>query len=400
MNRHLIVSVLIFAFVLLATFVIIMIGKGYRFGFNTGRIEIAGTGLLVVKSTPDTAQVFINGHLTTATNNTINLSPGSYDVKIFKDGYFPWEKQIQIQAEVVSQAQALLLPNAPQLQSVTTNGASSSAIDPSLSRIAFTVSSQSAKLNGVYILDTTSRPILTLQNAATQIADDTISTFSQAKLIWSPDGKEILASVSASLGVSSGSATTVYLLEADQFNSSPSDVTETLPTVLAAWAKEQRQIDTSRLNSVPSTLRKVIKNDFNVLSWSPDESKIIYTASQSATIPLVINPRLVGVDSTAEQRNIVQGNTYVYDIKEDRNYEVDGSDFKNYSWLPDSGHFVFVKDNKISIMEYDGQNSTVFYAGPFDSSYVFPWSDDSEIAILTSLGNSSIPENLYTISLK
>lgn len=395
MNRHLVISILIFAFVIVATFVIILVGKGYRFGINTGKIEIAGTGLLVLKSTPDTAQVFINGHLTTATNNTINLVPNSYDVKIFKDGYFPWEKKIIIEAEVVSQAQALLLPTAPKLESVSTNGAGNPIIDPSLSRIAFTVSSQSAKDNGVYILDTSSRPILTLQNAATQIVDDSINAFSKATLTWSPDGKEILASVPNSSG-----SQTFYLLTMDQFNSSPSNVTETLPSVMAKWVKKQQDIDASRLNSATKDLRKIIKNNFQVLSWSPDETKILYSASNSAIIPPVINPRLVGVNSTPEQRNITKGHIYVYDIKEDRNYELPSEDFINYSWLSDSGHFVFIKDGKINIMEYDSQNSTVFYAGPLSQNYVFPWSDLTRIVILTNLGNSSITPNLYTISLK
>lgn len=76
----------ILALLVLGTIVAILYAKGYQFGFGNGHPEVSGTGLLVATSTPDGAQVFVDGHLTTATNNTINLAPGTYSVKIQKDG--------------------------------------------------------------------------------------------------------------------------------------------------------------------------------------------------------------------------------------------------------------------------------------------------------------------------
>jgi len=43
-------------------------------------------------------------------------------------------------------------------------------------------------------------------------------------------------------------------------------------------------------------------------------------ASESASIPLIINPALIGTDSTSQVRDIKKGEVYVYDLKEDRNY--------------------------------------------------------------------------------
>ena len=292
MNKHLIISLLIFTFVIVATTGVILTAKGYRFAFNTGKVEIAGTGLLALKSTPDGAQVFIDGELTTATNNTINLIPKDYSVKITKEGYFPWQKTIIIEAETVSSAQALLLPTAPKLESVTDYGAQRPVIGPSLSRIAYTVASQSAKRNGIYVLDTSARPILTLQNDSIQIADDSIILFSDAELMWSPDGKELLASISAQIGTP-----TVYLLKADSFNEAPGNVTDTLPTVLSNWERQRTRIERSKLNSLPGKLSKAAK-DFKIISYSPDGSKILYVATASATLPVIKSPRLIGVNAT------------------------------------------------------------------------------------------------------
>src|SRR5574337_328549 len=98
-KKQLIIPALIILFLLLGTAIVVFFGKGYRFGLDSNGPVISGTGLLVATSTPNGAEVIINGHLTTATDNTINLAPGEYDVKIFKDGYFPWEKKIEIQNE-------------------------------------------------------------------------------------------------------------------------------------------------------------------------------------------------------------------------------------------------------------------------------------------------------------
>ena len=69
-------------------------------------------------------------------------------------------------------------------------------------------------------------------------------------------------------------------------------------------------------------------------------------------------------------------------------------------FYPDSKHLVHVFDGKIDIMEYDAQNRTTVYAGPFVDGFVFPWPDATKLVILTNLGNPNITPNLYTIGLK
>src|SRR5579872_615315 len=185
MKRQLLISFFILLFLAIGTTVAIFYGKGYRFDLTGTKSFLKGTGLLVATSSPDGAQVVINGHLTTATNNTINLAPGQYNVKIYKDGYFPWEKTIDVEEEVVSKAEALLFPTTPQLQSITTTGALQPVIDPSMTKIAYVVASQSAHLNGIYVLDMGNRSLLSLTNSSTQIADSSTVDFSNAILSWS-----------------------------------------------------------------------------------------------------------------------------------------------------------------------------------------------------------------------
>ncbi|HYM65122.1 MAG TPA: PEGA domain-containing protein [Candidatus Sulfotelmatobacter sp.] len=402
MKKQLTVSILIVGFLVTATALVIFFGSGYRIGFGGGGAILSGTGLLVTTSSPNGAQVFINGHLTTATDNTINLSPGEYDVKIFKDGYFPWEKKIEIKKEVVSKADALLFPNAPKLESITNIGISVPVEDPSKTKIAYLVASQSAVKNGIYVLDMTARPILTLQSASSQIANDTTGSFSNSIISWSPDSAELLAKISGPL------FSTTYLLQSGNINDSPQDVTETISTVNASWQKLKAEKEKALMDSLSKKLKKTVAENFNILEWSADETKILYEASQSATLEPIIVPPLIGTDSTPEVRSIKKGQIYVYDIKEDRNYKILDSLPKkqeensplSIKWYPDSKHLVLVHDGKIDMMEYDAANQTTVYAGPFTDDYVFPWPDATKLVILTNLGNPAIAPNLYTVGLK
>lgn len=391
MRRQLIITSSIFGFLVLITILVIFYGRGYRFGFDKGRPDFLGTGLLVATSSPDGAQVFINGHLATATANTINLSPGEYNVKIFKDGYFSWEKKIKIQKEVVTKVDALLFPTAPKLESITNIGVKTPVLDPSGSRIAFAIASQSARKNGIYVLDLTTRPILTLQSSSTQVVDDTIDQFSNSSFVFSPDGTQLIATTSGQ---------TTYLLDINSFNSLPRDVTTMLANVNFSFNKERQDKDKARIESLQKNLRQVLLANFKILEWSLDDSKILYEASSSANLPIIIDPRLIGTNTKEENRNLEKGQIYVYDIKEDKNYKIDVKSPKNLHWFPDSSHLIYVANQKIDIMDYDGDNRTTIYAGPFVDSYVFPWPDSSKVVILTNLGNPDIVPNLYTIGLK
>jgi hypothetical protein len=392
-------------FLFIATIVVILYGKGYTFNFGDGKVGILGTGLLAATSQPDGAGIYINDHLTSATNNTINLPPGEYDVKISKSGYSTWYKKIKIEKEVVSSAYAFLIPTAPKLDNITQIGVSNPVLDPTRTKIAYTVSSSDdTRKNGVYILDMGLRPIITLQSSSSQIVNDTIDNFSKATLTWSPDAKELVATISAG-----PNAVTTYLLKTS-FNENPQDITATLANINSAWKEQKDSQDKSQLLGLKASLQNLIKENFTILSWSEDETKVLYTASRSAELPFIITPKLIGANSTPEDREIKTGSVYVYNIKEDKNYKILDSmpestsqDYINkfpLSWFTDSEHLIYVANKKIDIMDYDGLNRTTIYAGPFVNGYAFSWPDASKILILTDLGNPVALPNLYTIGLK
>lgn len=397
MRKTVITSTLIILLLLIGTAVAILYAKGYRISSQNGKL-ISGTGLLAVTSRPDGARVYLNDHLTTATNNTINLAPGDYDVRIEKDGYIPWHKRIVIKNESVSEATATLFPAAPKLEAVTTTGANNPIVDDSGSLIAYTASSSSSAKNGVYVLDMTSRNIFPLGGASTLIASDNIDRFSLSNLSFSPEGDQLIASISGQLG------TTYYLLNSKSASNNPEDVTSTLLQVQRDWDKQASDKNKKLLSSIPTKQRPLALGFFKNMIISPDADRVLYEASSSASLPLVKTPRIPSFNSTPENRNLKQGNFYVYDIKEDRNYLVYDSGANNFKpkilWHPDNDHLIYVQDKRIYDVEFDGQNRTVVYAGPFNDNFVYPWPDGSSLVILTNLTVPDLSQNLYRISLR
>lgn len=412
MKKHYLLSGIIFLFLILATIVVILYGEGYRFGLAGGTPQLSKTGLLVATSLPNGAQVFIDGHLTTATDSTLNLAPGTYDVKIYKEGYFAWEKQLVVKQEVVTNANALLLPVAPKLESVATVNVLNPVLDPSGTKLAFEVASESARKNGIYVLDMGSSivPIPSLQSPTTQIVDDTLDTFSQAHLTWSPDSSELIASISSQ--TEPNQTPTTYLLKTNTFNDTPQDITAVLPATLNVWKQQIAKQQKQTLQGLKPKLLSMMKKHFQIVSWSPDQTNILYIASDSATLPLIIKPRLLGIDTLVESRTIKQGGVYVYDTKNDLNIKIldsapdtsclDPETLCRFPlmWYPDSKHLIYVNNKQISVMDYDGTNDKVVYAGPFVDHYVFPWPNGAQIVILTNLGNPETSPTLYTVGLQ
>jgi len=404
-----------------ASIIVIKIGQGYKPDFSTKSLR--PTGLLVATSLPDGAQVYIDGKLKTATNATLNLSPGEYEVEIKKDGFFPWKKTLEIKKELVTKTDAYLFSSFPDLRALTFTGAQNPVLSPDGTKVIYAVASPSASLEkqGLWILDLTDRP-LGLSRQPRQIVTNTPQLdFSQAELRWSPDGKQILATFKTTQGKGKTAKTKIqnFLLEAEKTNS-PSVLTDITPTInllLQSWEKEEQSRFQVQISKLPEKLLSTFINNTANIQFAPDETKILHTATASASIPQGLIPLPPVVSTQKEERNIKPSRVYVYDLKEDKNFFIGEAPFIplpnsniqsqaannspqiSYSWLPTSKHIFIVQKDKIIIKEYDGTNETVVWSGPFVNSFAFPFPAGNRILILTTLGKDT-PPNLYAVSLR
>lgn len=426
-GRQITASLIVISFLVIGTVFAVIYGRGYRLLLKGNVPQISKTGILNITSIPTNAQVYVDGHLATATNSSINLSPKKYTIRVSKDGYNDWQKDFEVKAEEVSGSEALLFPKSPTLQSISTFGVEQALIDPSGTKLAFKIASQSARKNGIYVFDMTARslPILQGQSNANQIVDDTVDKFSEATISWSPDSKQLLASISAQTEIvpddesanlpqstvataerQSTGLSTYYLLDSGRLNDIPQDITTTISEIDETWKSQLVGRDKARIKSLKSKVAKFANDNFKILAWSPDDKNILYQASVSAQMPVFLTPRRIGNNQLYERRDLKKGAIYVYDTTEDLNTRIidtidENSALQNlFTWFPDSEHLVLVEDKKIKIVEKDGSNMTTVYGGPFIDKYVFAWPDGSKIVILTNLGNPSVSPTLYTVGLK
>lgn len=378
----------ILAGISLMALLIIKIASGYR--PDLSQRTFRPTGLLVATSIPDGASVYIDGKLKTATDNTLNLPPGEYEVEIKKDGFFSWKKKITLKTEVVTKADALLFSTYPDLKALTFTGATNPVFSPDEQKVAFAVATASATKRGVWILDLVDRP-LGLNSQPRQILQNAPKgkDFSTASYEWSPDTKQLLLT----LGKES------YLLDTNRINpvAELTDVSLGLTTLKKRWQEEEEVKQEAKTARLPEKLTLVLKNNVKNLKFSPDETKIMYTATASATIPEKIIPPLPGSNTQKESRNIEPGKIYIYDLKEDKNFFI--SDAAPISWYPTSKHIFIVQNNKISISDYDSTNRLDIYTGPFENSFAFPFPAGNRILVLTSIGKDA-PPNLYAVTFR
>lgn len=384
-------------------YVISYFARGYR--IDTDKLALSPNGLLVVKSDPDGAQIYIDGEFKTATNATIHLAPGDYDVSIKKEGYKDWANRLHIEKEVVTETTAHLFRSAPSLSPVNFDATLSPIPSRDMTKIAYIIPqtpgvSKKDDKSGLWVIEMLNLP-LGFSRDPRRITDGDLK---DAEIIWSPDGREILISTKQfSYLLNTG----VFTPETNRVNTS-----STKTEILDKWNKEIEVRTQAQLSKLPEEMESILTHKAESISFSPDEDMILYTASQSAKINDNLIKELPGSSTQKQERDIKQGKTYIYDIKEDRNFLIDDKGpsiitggystlvQKRISWMPTSRHILIAEPNKITIFDYDGTNRQEIYSGNYVSPFAFPTLSTDRILILTNLGANSNPTNLYSIIIK
>jgi len=393
-------SILIISLVLLfisgSTYFISIYAKGYQINFKQGA-SLQATGIFSATSKPKAASVYVNDRLITATDDTINLSPDTYSIKIAKDGFLPWQKTVQVKKELVYQSDAQLYRSAPDLKPITLTGAINPVISPDSTKIVYSVASASAaKDNGLYLIELTDNSILVNKNTPKQISPDLPNIdWSKFNFVFSPNSRQILAT-NKNTNIS-------YLLSLDTPVTQKTllDVTLRLALIQEDWNNQNQQLIASKIELLPKELKDLVSTDSaKNVSFSSADDKILYLAKKDSTVPSNIITPPPAQSTQSQSRDIKKGNYYVYDIKDDTNFLIGSADkIYNSFWLPYSSSVIFMNDQKIKVIEYDGTNEQTLFAGNFNKDSVYPWSDGNKIITLTSPYAGS-PENLYAIVIR
>jgi hypothetical protein len=376
--------------------------RGYRFNFKT--FTFMPNGILVIKSEPDGASVYINGELKTATNVTYSLPPGSYDVEVKKDGYFSWYKRLTIDKEIVTSVNISLFRQVPSLSPATFSGAINPVISIDGTKIAYVVLPDTGVNDekvGLWTLDTFSLP-LGFSNDPKKLTDGDLTGSSYS---FSPDDRQIM------LNTSNG----IFVLDTASFTPQNQrvNIVAKKTAKLAEWKKERVAKEQSLIKNLPSEMADILNRRVSEFVFSPDQNLILYTASSSGTLPNNLIAALPGASTQIQERDIQVGHTYIYDIKEDRNFKIYdqpvslNDEDQNFNkllpairWMSTSRHLLLSVPDQIIIMDYDGTNREVVYKGSYIAPFAFPFNNTTRLLILTNLGGGNSTPNLYTVTIK
>lgn len=111
-TRTILFFVLLFIFISFAPIFILYL-QGYRFDLENRKLT--QTGGLFVKATPKQAEIYLDEKLSKKTDFFFgsalieNLLPKKHNVRIQKEGYFPWQKDLEVKEKEVTQAKSIIL---------------------------------------------------------------------------------------------------------------------------------------------------------------------------------------------------------------------------------------------------------------------------------------------------
>jgi len=378
---------------------IISYTRGYR--LDLGKKTLSSTGILSLTSYPKTAQVYLDGKLKGVTNLNLTLSPNHYQVEIKKDGYTSWSKKIVLKGELVVSLEAVLFPLNPSLSPLTNSGlVKAIPIDDTEKILVFVQKPDLEDLdkkNGLYLFEAGKRifsffpalkPILLEKNLAEKY------DFSSTQVIFSPDYKQAI------IEFNNQTSSQAFLLSLEEENTFPFDVSLSKDSLITAWEKEKKLIKMKILETYPKDIVKIASESFNLIAFSPSETKLLYQVKTNLTLPIILDPPFMGSNQSLETRVLKKNSLYVYDKKEDKNYQLPIFNYQLIQWYFDSKHLLINEGKKISVVDYDGTNQQTFYSGPYESDFFYITSD-GKLIILANL-NPDVNQwpDLYVVGIR
>jgi len=376
-NKRFVIFILTLIIIALLSGGVVFFAQGYRLSglknlSNRKAPLVEGTGMLVVKSYPDGARLYIDEKLEGPTNaSTGDLTPGIHKVRIVKEGYFEYTKTVEVYQELVTVVEALLIPLSPTLSPITYSGVRESSLSPSGNVIVY-AGSGNGEPGGIFKLDLASS-----LRSSLLASDRTGIMFSMAQEFhWSPNESEVLVKVGAQY----------YLLSLSVANLAPRPL-EAEP-VLLSWESAKEKRDDLKLSKYKLSPKIQQIATASSTLWASNEKRFLYEAFDPTLDTIQYR-----VYSLLDPRPVGEKEDYIA-------FEKSRSDsgVKDIFWYGDGRHLVIVEEKRISIKEIDGESSLLLFSGDFDKDHTFPRPGGGGVIILTRF-NEEAPLNFYLLGL-
>lgn len=170
---------------------VLLYTAGYRWNVRKGRVE--KTGLIQTSTKPEGARIFLNGVLQKRVTPAgfKRILPDDYVVRLEKQGYFPWEKTLEVRSGETAFATEIVLmqDSLPRLR----NDGSYAEAGFNASGTAFAFLRDLGELTELGIVDART-------GTESLLARFGKGTYEDARMQWSPDGATLLFSGNAKGG--------------------------------------------------------------------------------------------------------------------------------------------------------------------------------------------------------
>lgn len=283
-SRRIIYLSFILIFVII-TPLIILYAAGYRYNFQKHKIQ--KTGILILKSEPTGASIYLNGdpRKETTPARIANLLPDDYTVRIEKENFHPWQKTLPVESGLTTFAENIFLSEKNLPGQVVETNSELFSLSPNKQKIIYLNRADAG--SEVWLLD--------LKNSQKKIVYQVSEkTNDITDFEWSNDSKKILITITFDKPAEDNKyillntetdEVTVYQKLSDFYLtfkgippniadiSSLSDLSVSASSSGMVALLDKKTRDLSVLNSSGNS---VFETKADKVAWSPDGKKLLY----------------------------------------------------------------------------------------------------------------------------
>lgn len=137
-SRFAIKILFILIFIILAP-LIIAYTMGYRYNFQVGQIQ--KTGVLILNTFPDDADVYLNGKIINDKTPSVikKILPNEYTVEVVKDDYHTWSKKLEVRSGETTFAESIVLFSDEVPRALFDREINQSIFSPNRSQLIYTI---------------------------------------------------------------------------------------------------------------------------------------------------------------------------------------------------------------------------------------------------------------------
>lgn len=426
--RRLFYYLFFFGFLISAPLVVLYTA-GYRYNPTLGKI--VKTGVVSVTTFPKNANVYLDGQQVKGQTPVVidDIFPGEHTVRVTKDEYSSWEKTLEVESNLTTFAEDIILFLTTPETALTDLNAEQWVIHPNKEELAYIETTDSFKELWRFDLETLEPTVLAR-----------ITTTETTELTWSPTGKHLLLSeVTAnnqtifSLDSTDTLSLSTFFRSTDNLWWDMSDdnklYVQVDGLVYLVSVKEQTVVP---LFALDGTLTSIVdgyyvaeeisgrttvsyreEDETDILAYLPhgnyqfksqngkallieevNRGRIVLVDTQSADQPILLN-----VDATmfewSGDNQLVYSNGFdlhIYDLNTHTNTTLlrTSDEITDIAWYPINTHLLYAQRGNIYAIELDSRDERIITTLAEDTSTEHFWTDkDGDLLFYLSEKNDT-----------